>query len=318
MIHNPPASLNGDAQIPNGIYTIVNRNENLHLNCSADGAPYLQQCIKTDFPPGECLWDFVIEERHMKIIHRATQKALRIENSSKSEEAFLVGEDSKAGYWSQQFYFSHQPIDQDSSTCWFQIINRNSGLSLRALSKTSGSRLVQSKVKPEWWSSQFQLNRICCFHTNSPHLIPSVNYKKLDLLPCSSSQQKRNYILHGTGMKEPQLINKGTDGSGYTVDVNGEGAQPPKFVSTFKRSGHQSVLCHIQRKGWGWRSEIIPNGNGHRRYWQAEFNKEYWYGWSMYLPKDHIVDNHGEIYAQVNQLTHLSFFPSHHLMRIHS
>eukprot|EP01135_Chromosphaera_perkinsii_P007913 Nk52_evm1s1057 gene=Nk52_evmTU1s1057 len=117
----------------------------------------------------------------------------------------------------------------------------------------------------------------------------------------SSSKGPRKNLLHGTGMEESEPINEyGSSGRGYSIDVqdNAGGARKPHAVTDIVRAGKQSILCYIQKAGWGFRSEIIANGNRYRRYLTTEFEKEYWFGWSLYLPNDYVTDNTGELWSQ--------------------
>eukprot|EP01135_Chromosphaera_perkinsii_P000238 Nk52_evm7s62 gene=Nk52_evmTU7s62 len=114
----------------------------------------------------------------------------------------------------------------------------------------------------------------------------------------------RNHIIHGTGMEEDNPINKwGTDGRGYSIDVQADngGASEPRMVTSPVRAGKQAILCYIKKAGWGFRSEIIPNGNGYRRYFQTRQDKNYWFAWSMYLPGNWVIDSSGELWAQGHQ-----------------
>lgn len=86
------------------------------------------------------------------ISNRGSDKYLAVEDSSRSDGAYIVQGDHLPGDWSQEFRLN-------AVGDYFHILNRNSGKCLRAenSSTASGAPMVQETCNVDYWSQQFDL-----------------------------------------------------------------------------------------------------------------------------------------------------------------
>ena len=119
--------------------------------------------------------------------------------------------------------------------------------------------------------------------------------------PCTQEEAdvyaKEHKVVPPTG----NLIFLGDFESGNLDNYTLAGNHKNSLVTTPVRAGKYALRSVVDRydKDVNFRCEIVAKEqNTRQNYMYQEIGKEYWYGFSIFLPKDYVIDNQTEIIAQ--------------------
>ena len=119
--------------------------------------------------------------------------------------------------------------------------------------------------------------------------------------PCSEDEAIAYNKEHNVPKPTGNLIFNGDFETGKLDNFTMAGNHKNRLVTTPVRAGKYALRSVIDRyeDDVNFRCEIVAKQQNTRQgYMYQEIGKEYWYGFSTYLPKDYVMDNSTEIIAQ--------------------
>ena len=119
--------------------------------------------------------------------------------------------------------------------------------------------------------------------------------------PCSEGEALVYAKDHEIKKPKGNLIFNGDFETGNLDNYTLAGNRKNRIVTTPVRAGKYSLRSVVDRydEDVPFRCEIVAKQqNTRQNYMYQDIGKEYWYGFSIFLPKDYVIDNRTEIIAQ--------------------
>lgn len=119
--------------------------------------------------------------------------------------------------------------------------------------------------------------------------------------PCTEADAKVYAKEHEVQNPSGNLIFNGDFETGNLDNFTLAGNHKNKIVTTPVRAGKYALRSVVDRydEDVPFRCEIVAKQqNTRQNYMYQDIGKEYWYGFSIFLPKDYVIDNRTEIIAQ--------------------
>ena len=120
-------------------------------------------------------------------------------------------------------------------------------------------------------------------------------------MPCTNAEATAYKNEHEVLKPKGNLIFEGDFERGNLDNYTLAGNQRNRLVTTPTRSGKYALRSSVDRydDNAAYRCEIVAKDqNARQSYLYQEIGKEYWYGFSTFIPRDFIIDNLTDIIAQ--------------------